>query len=120
MAVYSEDRVGRLRMVLWIVVAIGGLVALLAVLTVAAGEHRNAGVIGVVVAGLLLGSSGTALRQLSVDPGPPAKVAVVVTGVLCMVAGVVSGSWVAFLLLLIGLGLLFLALLPDEPDGVAR
>jgi hypothetical protein len=114
MSVYSEDRVGRLRMVLWVVVVIGALVALLAVLTVAAGEHRNAGVVGVVASGLLLGSSGTALRQLSADAGPPAKVAVVVTGVLCLLCGVVSGSWVAFLLLLIGLGLLFLALLPDE------
>jgi len=119
MPVYSEDRVGRLRMVLWIVVGIGALVALLAVLTVAAGEHRNAGVFGVVVAGLLLGSSGTTLRLLP-DAERPAKIAAVVTGVLCMFSGVVSGSWVAFLLLLIGLGLIFLALLPDEPEGGSR
>ncbi len=113
MPVYSEDRVGRLRMVLWIVVVIGGLVALLAVLTVASGEHRGAGVFAVVVAGVLLGSSGTALRLLR-EAERPAKVATVATGVLCLLCGVVSGSWVAFLLLLIGLGLLFLALLPDE------
>jgi hypothetical protein len=119
MRVYSEDRVGRLRMVLWIVVGIGAIIALLAVLTVAAGEHRNAGFIGVVVSGLLLGSSGTALRLLP-DAEQPAKIATVSTGVLCMAAGVVSGSWVAFLLLLIGLGLIFLALLPDEPEGASR
>jgi len=113
MPVYSEDRVGRLRMVLWIVVVIGGLVALLAVLTLAAGEHRSAGTFAVVVAGLLLGSSGTALRLLP-DAERPAKIAAVATGVLCMLCGLVSGSWVAFVLLLIGLGLLFLALLPDE------
>ena len=118
MAVYSEDRVTRLRMVLWIVVGIGALVALLASLTVAAGEHRTAGVVGVVVGGLLLGSSGTALRLLP-DAERPAKIAAVVTGVLCLASGVVSGSWVAFMLLLIGLGLLFLALLPDEPQGAA-
>jgi hypothetical protein len=37
-----------------------------------------------------------------------------------MASGVVSGSWVAFLLLLIGLGLIFLALLPDEPEGAPK
>jgi hypothetical protein len=117
--VYSEDRVGRLRMVLWIVFAIGVFVAVLAVLTFATGGHRSAGVAGVVVAGLLLGSSGTALRVLP-DGERPAKIASVVTGVLCMVSGVLSGSWVAFLLLLVGLGLVFLALIPDEPEGAPK
>jgi drug/metabolite transporter (DMT)-like permease len=116
MPVYSEDRTGRLRMILWIVLVIGVLIAVLAVLTVAAGEHREAGVVAVVIAGLLLGSSGTALRLLP-DAERPAKIASVITGVLCLVCGVLSGSWVAFLLLVIGLGLLFLALLPDEPQG---
>ena len=117
MRVYSDDRVRRLRMVLWIVVAVGGLVALLAVLTLTATDNRAAGVVALVIAGLLLGSSGTALRLLP-EAERPAKVATVVTGVLCIVCGVVSGSWVAFLLLLMGLGLIFLALLPDEPEGV--
>ena len=116
MRVYSEDRVRRLRMVLWIVVGVGALVALLAVLTLTATDHRAAGTFALVVAGLLLGSSGTALRLLP-DAERPAKIATVVTGVLCIVCGVLSGSWVAFLLLLMGLGLIFLALLPDEPEG---
>jgi drug/metabolite transporter (DMT)-like permease len=116
MPVYSEDRVRRLRTVLWIVVAIGVFVALLAVLTITDGEHRGAGVVAVVVAGLLLGSSGTALRLLP-DAERPARTATVVTGALCLVSGVLSGSWVAFLLLLMGLGLIFLALIPDEPQG---
>jgi drug/metabolite transporter (DMT)-like permease len=115
--VYSEDRVRRLRTVLRIVLGIGVFVAVLAVLTITAGDHRNAGVAAVVVAGLLLGSSGTALRLLP-DAERPAKIATVVTGVLCLVSGVLSGSWVAFLLLLMGLGLIFLALIPDEPEGV--
>ena len=119
MPVYSEDRVRRLRMVLWIVVAVGAFVAVLAVLILASGDDTRAGVFAVVVAGLLLGSSGTSLRLLP-DAEQPAKVATVTTGVLCMVAGLVSGTWVAFLLLLVGLGLIFLALLPDEPDGATR
>jgi hypothetical protein len=115
-SVYSEDRVGRLRMVLWIVVAIGALVALLGVSTIAAGEHRGAGLVATVVAVVLLGSSGTALRLLP-QAERPAKIATILTGALCMVSGAVSGSWIAFLLLVIGLVLLFLALLPDEPEG---
>jgi drug/metabolite transporter (DMT)-like permease len=116
MRVYSEDRVRRLRTVLWVVFAIGVFVAILAVLTITAGGHRNAGIAAVVVAGLLLGSSGTTLRLLP-EAERPAKIATVVTGVLCVVSGVLSGSWVAFLLLLMGLGLIFLALIPDDPEG---
>jgi drug/metabolite transporter (DMT)-like permease len=116
--VYSEDRVRRLRLVLYVVVAIGVFVAVLAVLTIAAGEHRDAGVATTVVAGVLLGSSVTALRLLP-DAERPAKIAAVTTGVLCIVSGVLSGSWVAFLLLLMGLGLIFLALIPDEPEGAS-
>jgi hypothetical protein len=103
-------------MVLWIVVAIGALVALLGVSTIAAGEHRGAGLVATVVAVVLLGSSGTALRLLH-EAERPAKIATIVTGALCMVSGAVSGSWIAFLLLVIGLVLLFLALLPDEPGA---
>jgi hypothetical protein len=70
-----------------------------------------------VVAGLLLGSGGSALRLLG-DAGRPAKIATIVTGVLCLLSGVgLAGTWLAFLLPLLGLGLLFLALLPDEVDS---
>jgi hypothetical protein len=117
MVVYSEDRVRRLRMVLWVVVAIGVLVAPLAVLTLASGEHRGAGVAGVVIAALVLGSSGTALWLLpAAERG--AKVAAVTAGALCMVCAVLSGGVFAFLLFPVGLGLVFLALLPDEPEAV--
>jgi drug/metabolite transporter (DMT)-like permease len=118
MRVYSEDRVRRLRTVLRIVAGIGVFVAVLAVLTFTAGGHRSAGVAAVVVAGLLIGSSVTALRLLP-DAERGAKIASIVTGLICMVSGVLSGSWVAFLLLLIGLGVVFLALIPDDPEGVA-
>jgi hypothetical protein len=116
MRVYSEDRVGRLRAVLWIVFVIGVLVALLAVLTFTSGGHARAAVGATVVAGLLLGSSSTALRLLP-DAERPAKIACVTTGAMCMVSGVLAGSWIAFLLLFVGVGLVFLALLPDEPEA---
>ena len=67
-----------------------------------------------VVAGLLLGAAGSAFRLLG-DAGRPAKIATVVTGVLCLLSGLaLAGSWLAFLLPLMGLGLLFLALISDE------
>ena len=116
MAVYSEDRVGRLRLVLAVVVAIGVLAAVLAAFILADGEHRAAGVFAMVVAGLLLGAAGTALRLLP-EAGRPAKIASVVTGVLCLLSGIgLAGTWLAFLLPLMGLGLLFLALLPDDVE----
>jgi drug/metabolite transporter (DMT)-like permease len=116
MRVYSEDRVRRLRPVLWIVAAIGVFVAILGVLTLSVGDHTSTGVAALVVAVLLLGSSGTALRLLP-HAERPAKVATLVTGLLCIVSGVLSGSWIAFLLLLMGLGVIFLALIPDDPEG---
>ena len=41
------------------------------------------------------------------------------TGVLCLLSGLgLAGSWLAFLLPLMGLGLLFLALVPDEVESM--
>ena len=117
MAVYSPDRVNRLRMVLWIVIAIGVLTGVLAAFILANGDHRAAGVLAMVVAGMLLGAGGSALRLLA-DAGRPAKIATVATGGLCVLSGLaLAGSWLAFLLPLLGLGLLFLALIPDEVDA---
>jgi drug/metabolite transporter (DMT)-like permease len=116
-AVYSQDRVGRLRMVLAIVVAIAVLAAVLAAFILADGDHRAAGVVAMVVAGLLLGAAGTALRLLP-QAGRPARIATVTTGVLCLLSGLaLAGTWLAFLLPLLGLGLLFLALLPDDLES---
>jgi peptidoglycan/LPS O-acetylase OafA/YrhL len=123
MAVYSADRVMRLRLVLWIVVAIAALLAIFAALLLGGGEgdDRGAGVFAMVVAGVLLGSAGSALRLLNDDPGRGAKIASVVTAVLVVLSGLVlAGTWLAFLLPLLGLGLLFLALISDEPDGSRR
>jgi hypothetical protein len=71
-----------------------------------------------VVAGLLIGSGGWALMLLA-EAGRGAKIATVTTGVLCVLSGLaLAGSWLAFLLPLVGLGLLFLALIPDDPEAV--
>ncbi len=114
MSVYSPDRVHRLRMVLGIVVALAVLTAVFAAFILANGDHRAAGAVAMVVAGLLLGSAGAALRLLA-DAGRPAKIATIVTGVLCLLSGIgLAGSWLAFLLPLLGVGLLFLALINDE------
>ena len=113
MRVYSEDRVRRLRMVLGIVAGLGVLIAVFAAFVLASGDHRAAGVAAMVVAGVLLGSSGSA----SVS-SRSAKIATVVTGAVCLLSGIgLAGSWLAFLLPLLGLGLLFLALIPDEVDS---
>lgn len=117
MPVYSPDRVARLRLVLAIVVAIAVLAGVLAAFILANGDNRGAGVFAMVVAGLLLGSSGTALRLLP-EAARPARIAAVTTGALCLLSGIgLAGTWLAFLLPLLGLGLLFLALLPDEPEA---
>jgi predicted Na+-dependent transporter len=117
MSVYSPDRVRRLRLVLAIVVGIAVLVAIFAAFILADGGHRAAGAYAMAVAGLLLGASGTAIKLLP-DAERPAKIATVVTGVLCLLSGIgLVGTWLAFLLPLLGLGLLFLALIPDEPEA---
>jgi hypothetical protein len=117
MTVYSPDRIRRLRLVLAIVVSIAVLAAVLAAFILAEGDHRAAGVFAMVVAGLLLGSSGTALRLLP-EGEQPAKIATIVTAVLCVLSGIgLAGTWLAFLLPLLGLGLLFLALIPDEREA---
>ena len=123
MAGYSPDRVMRLRMVLWIVVAIGMLLAVFSAFLLArGGDDRGAGIYAMVVAGVLLGSAGSALRLLAADPpGRGAKIATVVTAVLVILSGLgMAGTWLAFLLPLLGVGLLFLAVIADEPDVSRR
>ncbi|QIG43694.1 hypothetical protein G5V58_13820 [Nocardioides anomalus] len=116
--VYSLDRVRRLRLVLLIVAALAVVIAVLAAFILARGDNRSAGAVAVVVAGLLLGATGAALRLLP-DRGRPAKIATVVTAVVCVLSGVgLAGTWLAFLLPLLGLGLLFLALIADEPEAL--
>lgn len=112
--VLSEDRVGRLRPVLYVVAAVALLVVVLAVVVWAQGETAG-GVVALVVGAVLLAASVSALRLLP-QRSAGAKRATLATGVLCALAGLaLAGSWLAFLLPLLGLGLLFLALINDDP-----
>lgn len=120
MTVYSEDRVGRLRMVLYVVVGVGVLTAVLAAPVLADADRRTAGAFGLAV-GVVLVVAGLAALRLLPARERPAKVASVVTGVLSLLAGLaLAGTWLAFLLPLLGVGLVFLALAPDEPEAGRR
>ena len=94
------------------------VLAVFAALILAGDEKdRRAGVYAMLLAGVLLGAGGSALKLLA-DAGRPAKIATVVTAALAMLAGIaLVGTWLSFLLPMIGLGLLFLALLPDDPEA---
>ena len=114
--VYSTDRARRLRIVSWIVAV---LAALLAVFSIALavggdGDKRATGIFSLCVAAVLLGVSVLAIRLL---PGRdrPAKRSAVAAGIVSLLAGLMlAGTWLSFVLPLVALGLLFLALLPDE------
>ena len=118
--VYSEDRVRRLRMVLCVVLGLGVLTVVFAAVVLADADRRAAGAFALAVGAVLVAASGTALRLLPARERP-AKVATVATGVLCVLAGLaLAGTWLAFLLPLLGLGVLFLALVADEPQARPR
>jgi uncharacterized membrane protein HdeD (DUF308 family) len=118
MSVYSQDRVFRLRLVLFVVVALGAVTVVFAT-DMLLGDADAPAVVAMVVGLLLLGSGITAVLLLR-DARRPAKIATVVAGVVCLLSGLVlAGTWLAFVLPLVGLGLLFLALIADDPEAVA-
>jgi hypothetical protein len=117
MPVYSPDRVTRLRLVLVVVCALGTLLMLLAATILFDDATDPAGIAGSTVAVLLLVSGGVTFLLLN-DAERPGKIGAIVTGVLCLLSALaLAGSWLAFLLPLVGLGLVFLALIPDEVDS---
>ena len=123
MAVYSPDRVNRLRLVLAIVVAVAVLAA--RPRGVHPGRRRRPRAPASSrwsSPALLLGSSGLPRSGCCPSAGRPAKVATIVDRRAVPAArGIgLAGTWLAFLLPLLGLGLLFLALIPDEPEARDR
>jgi hypothetical protein len=117
MAVYSQDRVRRLRILLLLVVTVAAVLALLAVWELVANGTEEGGVASLVAAALLLGSGGSAVILLR-EAEKPARVACLVTGGLCVLAAIgAAGSWLSLLFPVLGLGLLFLALIPDPEQA---
>lgn len=113
--VFGDDRVRRLRWVVVVLLAVVGLLALLSVLVLARGGDGAAlaGLIGLGAAVVVGAAGATALRLLP-QAGRPAKRACVATALLTIAAGVLLlGTWLAFVLPLTGVGLLFLTLVED-------
>ena len=115
MAVYSPDRVQRLRLVLYVVLAVAALLGALSALLLARGDS-GAGVPGLVVA-VVVGACGANAVRLLPGGERPAKVACLVAGAVTVVAGIaLAGTWLALVLPLLGVGLIFLAVVSD-PDA---
>ena len=131
--VFSEDRVRRLRTVLWVVVGFAVVLVLLDVATVASVglDEDGAGAFAALLAGVaavLLAAGGLALRLLP-RRDRVAKRAAVGTGVAVLALALpMAVTWAGFVMVPIGLVVLFLALLADpeadphaDPDaGPAR
>jgi peptidoglycan/LPS O-acetylase OafA/YrhL len=117
--VYSPDRVRRLRLVLGVDVFAGLLLALLATYFVVTddglrGEALTVGALGLVVGGL----SGFTFRAAARRDGF-AKKAAVASGALTVVVGLYFAKLILGLtMILIGVVILVLALLRDDPDPV--
>ncbi|MDN4174018.1 hypothetical protein QWY28_13740 [Nocardioides sp. SOB77] len=116
--VYSEDRARRLRLALYVALGVGVLVAAFAVWVLVGvlpddGGAATYAVSLVVSALLVLGSTGLALRLLPARTAP-AKRACVAVGVLLLPASVLVGQ-LGFVAIVVGLSVLFLALIADDP-----
>lgn len=121
--VYGEDRARRLRTVLRVVLGLAVVLVALDLWAIAGVGLDEDGAVGfavlvAVVAGVLLGWAGAALRLLP-QRGRGAKVAAVGTGAsLLLLALPMAVTWMGFVMVPIGLVVLLLALLPDDPDAV--
>jgi peptidoglycan/LPS O-acetylase OafA/YrhL len=117
MVAFSEDRVRRLRIVLLVVAAVAVLAAADFGLGAATDGHdRGTGIFGVVV-GLVLGTAAV----FTITRLPEGKRLTVATGLLAILIGMLLlGTWSAYLLPLLGIALVFLALINDDPEPKAR
>jgi peptidoglycan/LPS O-acetylase OafA/YrhL len=113
--VYGEDRARRLRMVVWVVVVLAGLLALVSFLGLFQDDTRVYAMVWTVLSLVLVGVGAFALRELP-ERGVNAKRACLATGFAAVVIGIVLISSVfALPLPLIGFALIFLTLIRDEP-----
>lgn len=115
--VYSRDRVRRLRLVLNVGVVAGLLLALLAVFTVVSDESlRRFGVVVGAAGALVVGLCVASVRALNARDGR-AKVIASVTGAATMLVGFLFAKTIlGFAMIVLGITILLLARLRDDPD----
>lgn len=121
--VYSHDRVRRLRVVVWVALVVGVLLGGLAAWILAGvlpddPDALTYAVMLTVATTAVLGSSATALRLLPTRT-VQARRACVATGVVLVPCSFLLGP-LGFVSILLGLSLLFLALIADDPDLQVR
>lgn len=117
--VYSRDRARRLRMALWVALGVGVVVAALAVWVLVGvlpddGDAATYAVSLVVAAVVLLGTTTLALRVLP-SRTVAARRACIAVGVLLLPVSVLVGQ-LGFVTIVVGLSVLFLALIADDPS----
>jgi hypothetical protein len=114
--VLSDERAKGIRRLLYVILAFTVVLVLLAV-PLLLGDYEVYGVIVVVVAVVLAGSSGLALRAIR-DRAANARRLSVVTGVLLVVLSVpLMPIWVGLLTVVGGIGLLVVVLAPEREDA---
>ena len=117
--VYSEDRQRRLGWVLKAALFFGSVIGGLGVVGLVAGSGDLYGfwVRVTVSAVLILGTSALSLRTIG-DGDPRARTITTVCGTVTLVGGAVQLEWIfGFLLLVLGIAVLLLARLNDDPEG---
>lgn len=117
--VYSQDRERRLRMALYVALGIGAVVAAFAVWVLVGVLPDDSGALTyavslTVAAVVVLGVTGFALRALPARTAE-AKRWCVVVGVLLLPVSVLLGQ-LGFVTIVVGLSVLFLALIADDPS----
>ena len=117
--VYSADRERRLRLVLRVDAVAGALMCLLAVFVLFVDESlRTAAAVFAVAGVVVLVASGLALRAVA-GRDRRAKVAASVAGALTLVIGFLFAKAIlGFALIVVGLVIVVLALLRDDPELV--
>lgn len=117
--VYSLDRVRRLRLVLGVDVFAGALLVMLAVF-IATNDDELRRFAGVVAgAGILVASLAAFTLRALAGRDRRAKVGAAVTGALTILVGFLFAKMIlGFAMILVGIVILVLALLRDDPDLV--
>jgi len=117
---YAPLRVRRIRIALGVAVALGVLAAVFAVAIATGSDEEGAGAYAAMLGVVAAGSVGWPLVtwRLLDAPDRTAKRAVILTGALLIVFAVLTSAfWLGLLYGVLGLTILFLALMSDERPG---